>query len=177
MVIELGRDAASAGARIVVEAKEDASYNLRKALEELEEARKNRGADIGVFVFSKRTAPSGLEVFNRYGNDVVVIWDAEDTGSDVFLDAGLSVARALSARPKSISEEVGADFEALEKAILEIGRQADGLDEITKSSETIRSSNDKIANCARIMRDGLSKQIIILNEKADGLKEVIGNLT
>ena len=97
-------------ARIVVEAKEDASYNLKKALDELEDARKNRGADIGVFVFSKRTAPNGLEVFNRYGNDVVVIWDAEDTGSDVFLDAGLSVARALCARPKSISAEVDADF-------------------------------------------------------------------
>ena len=163
-------------ARIVVEAKEDASYNLKKALDELEDARKNRGADIGVFVFSKRTAPNGLEVFNRYGNDVVVIWDAEDTGSDVFLDAGLSVARALCARPKSISAEVDADFEALEKAILEIARQADGLDEITKSSETIRSSNEKITNRARIMREGLSKQIGILNEKADGLKELIGNL-
>ena len=45
----------------------------------------------------------------------------------------------------------------LEKAILEIGRQAEGLDEITRSSETIRSSNEKIANRARIMRDGLSK--------------------
>ena len=85
MVIELGPEAASAGARIVVEAKEDASYNLKKALEEMEEARKNRSASIGVFVFSKRTAPSGLEVFNRYGNDVVVIWDAEDTGATYFL--------------------------------------------------------------------------------------------
>ena len=104
------------GARIVIEAKEDASYNLKKALEEMEEARKNRGAGTGLFCLSKRAAPSGLEVFNRYGNDVVVIWDAEDTGSDVFLDAGLSVARALCARPKSISEEADEDFEALERA-------------------------------------------------------------
>ena len=78
--------------------------------------------------------------------------------------------------PKSISQEVDEDFEALEKAILEIGRQAEGLDEITRSSETIRSSNHKIANRARIMRDGLSKQISILNNKADGLKELIGSL-
>ena len=154
----------------------DVCYNLKKALEELEEARKNLGAGIGFFVFSKRTAPSGLEVFNRYGNDVVVIWDAEDPGSNVFLDAGLSVSRALCERPKSHSEDVDADFEALEKAILEIGRQADGLDEITKFSETIRSSNDKIVDRARLMKEGLSKQISILNEKSDGLKEVIGNL-
>ena len=107
---------------------------------------------------------------------MVVIWDAEDTGSDVFLDAGLSVARALCARPKSISEEIDADFEALEKAILEIGRQVDGLDEITRSSETIRSSNEKVVERARIMKEGLSRQISVLNEKADGLKEVMGNL-
>ena len=176
VVIELGPDAASAGARIVVEAKEDASYNLKNALEELEAARKNRGAGIGLFVFSKRTAPDELEVFNRYGNDVVIIWDAEDTGSDVFFDAGLSVARALCARPKSHSEEVGADFEGLERAILEIKKQADGLDEINTSSETIRNSNNKIINRIRIMKDGLTKQISILNEKAYGLKEVMDNL-
>ena len=170
VVIELGPEAASAGARIVVEAKEDASYNLKKALEEMEEARKNRGAGIGVFVFSKRTAPSGLEVFNRYGNDVVVIWDAEDTGSDVFLDAGLSVARALCARPKSISEEIDADFEALEKAILEIGRQAEGLDDITKSSETIRSSTDRVVERARIMK-GRSEQANRHPERKGGWPE------
>ena len=83
---------------------------------------------------------------------------------------------ALCARPKSISEEIDADFEALEKAILEIGRQVDGLDEITRSSETIRSSNEKVVERARIMKEGLSRQISVLNEKADGLKEVMGNL-
>ena len=107
----------------------------------------------------------------------MVIWDAEDVRSDVFLSAGLSVARALCLRPTSHSEEVDADFEALEKAILEVGRQADGLDEITRSSETIRSSNDKIVNRARIVRESLSKQIGILNEKAAGLRETIGSST
>ena len=37
VVIELGPESASAGARIVVEAKEDASHNLKKALEEMED--------------------------------------------------------------------------------------------------------------------------------------------
>ena len=35
MVIELGPESAAAGAKIVVEAKEDFSFNLAKALEEL----------------------------------------------------------------------------------------------------------------------------------------------
>ena len=129
-VIEIGPEAVAAGAKIVIEAKEDASYNLPKAREELEEARKNRGANIGVFVFSKRTAFAGLEAFNRYGNDIIVVWDAEDPASDVFLSAGLSVAKALSTRANTQAKETGADFEAIEKAILEIERQSNGLEEM-----------------------------------------------
>lgn len=174
-VIELGPEAAAAGAKIVIEAKEDASYNLPKAREELEEARKNRGANIGVFVFSKRTAFAGLESFNRYGNDIVVVWDAEDPASDVFLSAGLSVAKALSTRANTQAKETGADFEAIEKAILEIERQSNGLEEITTSAQTIRNSSDKILNRARIMGEGLTKQIAILNEKVAALREAVGS--
>ena len=175
VVIELGPESAAAGAKIVVEAKEDASFNLPKALEELGVARKNRDADIGLFVFSKTTAPEGLDTFKRYGNDIVIIWDKDDTASDIFLNVGLSVSKALSLRSKSHSQETGADFEAIEKAIIEIDRQAGGLDEIKTSAETIRNSSDKILNRARIMRDGLDKQIGILNNKIDNLREAVGS--
>ena len=43
VVVLLGPDSAAAGARIVIEAKEDQSYTLQKALAEISEARKNRG--------------------------------------------------------------------------------------------------------------------------------------
>ncbi len=95
VVIELGPEHSAAGARIVVEAKEDSSYRLAKACEEMQVARDNRDASVGIFVFSQSTAPEGLEAFSRYGNDIVVVWDKDDTGTDVFLDAGLSVAGGL----------------------------------------------------------------------------------
>ena len=44
-VIELGAESAAPGARIVVEAKQDQSYTLQKALAEIVEARKNRDAE------------------------------------------------------------------------------------------------------------------------------------
>ena len=67
-VIELGPETAAPGARIVLEAKQDQSYTLQKALAEIAEARKNRDAGIGVFVFSRRTVPAGiLEPIVRYG--------------------------------------------------------------------------------------------------------------
>ena len=174
VVVELGPEAVAAGAKIVVEAKEDGSYNLQKAREEMEEARKNRGAGIGVFVFSKRTAPDGLEAFNRYGNDVVVVWDAEDPASDVFLSAGLSVAKALCARANVQAKETGADFEAIERAILEIERQSGGLDEITRLTTTIKGNSEKVIDRARIMGDGLARQIAVLNDTVAGLRKSVG---
>lgn len=69
-VIRLGPDARAAGLQIAVEAKEKAGYTLDRALAEIETARKNRAAGVGLFVFSKSTAPDGLESMRRYGSDV-----------------------------------------------------------------------------------------------------------
>src|SRR5437870_13346240 len=68
-IIEMGSESAAPGQRIVIEAKEDASYNLGKARIEIETARKNRGASVGVFVFSKKSAPIGQEPLLRHGDD------------------------------------------------------------------------------------------------------------
>ena len=170
VVITLSPDHVAADAKIVIEAKQDASYTLERALSEIVEARKNRDAGIGLFVFSARNAPSGLEPFSRYGEDIVVVWDAEDPASDVVFDSGLSVAKAISVQAKSRRDEMGADLEEIGKAILEIERQIGGLDEITKAAGSIEKQTDKIINRARIMRNGLKKQIGILDERVGSLK-------
>ncbi len=78
-VLELGPDCAAAGEKFVIEAKEDATYDLNKARIEIESARKNRQASVGLFVFSRKTAPAGQDSFLRYGNDIFVVWDADST--------------------------------------------------------------------------------------------------
>ena len=175
VVIELGPEHSAAGARIVVEAKEDASYQLAKAREEIQVARDNRDADVGIFVFSKSTAPEGLEAFARYGNDIVVIWDKDDTGTDVFLDAGLSVSIALSVRAQVHTAEVGADFESIEQAVLNIQKQAENLVQIKTWASTVRTNGERIVNSAEKMQEGLSDQINVLNEKVADLRVVMGD--
>ena len=175
VVITLGPEHAAAGAMIVAEAKEDASYRLPKALEELETARENRDAGVGLFVFSKSTAPADLPPFGRFGNDLVVVWDKEDPGHDVYLEAGISVAEALSVRARAHSNAVGADFDSIERAILEIQKQVEGLDEIDTSANTVRNGAERILNRARIMRQGLERQIAVLDEKVDDLRAVLGD--
>src|SRR5688572_16547084 len=104
-VVTLGPEHAAAGSRIVIEVKEHASYGLAHALAEIEQARKNRDAGVGVFVFSKRTADWQIAPLGRYGADVVLVWDCEDALSDVILEAGLSLARALCTRADAEREE------------------------------------------------------------------------
>ena len=174
ILVTLGQEHVAAGARIVIEAKQDASYTLDRGLEELRGARDNRGAGVGVVVFSKRTLTSEIPPLSRHGNDIVVVWDSEDPGSDAYFDAGLSIAKALSARAKVHGEEVGPDLAAMEKAILEVERQANGLDEIDKSANTIQNGSERIIERVRIMRAGLKRQTDILHERLGALREVVG---
>jgi len=171
-VIELGPDSAAPGARIVVEAKEVSGYTLAQACEEIEVARRNRDAEWGLFVFSKKTATVSLEPFQRYGNDFIVVWDAEDVSTDVFLKAALMAARALCIRSERQSAAQQYDFEAIEKAILEIEKRARNLDEVRKSAETIQSSSNKILERVRKDRESLEKQVEVLREKINDLRQI-----
>ena len=82
-VIQIGTEAAAAGERIVFEAKSSKKYSLADARQEIEEARKNRSASVGVFVFAKDTAPQGLQPFTRIDHDLFVIWDTADPSTDI----------------------------------------------------------------------------------------------
>jgi hypothetical protein len=175
-VVELGPDSACPGAKIVVEAKEEIGYTLSRARQEIETARKNRDADWGLFVFSKKTAPAGLEPFARYGSDFVVVWDAEDVASDVYLKAGVIAARALCFRAQRQNAAQQVDFQVIDKAILEIEKRAGNLDDVRKSAETIHSSSEKILDRVRKDRDALEKQIEVLRQSVDDLKHSVATI-
>lgn len=169
-VIELGPDNTAAGVRIVVEMKEKSGYNLATAREEIEEARKNRDAQVGLFIFSKKTAPDGLESVVRRGHDVFVVWDSEDLQSDIYLQVGLTLARALCVQNHNQQSAQPIDFGEMEKAILEVENRAGKLDEIVMWTETIQKSSEKILRRIRITRKSLDKQVEALREKTDNLK-------
>ncbi len=150
-VLELGPENAAPGARIVVEAKQDASYDLDKARRELAEARKNRDADIGLFVFSRRSAPTGQDPLLRLGDDVFAVWDWEDEASDIILQAAVSLARALAARARAAEGEAAADFGAMARAVREVEKQVKGLDEMATAAQTVVSGGERIQDRIRKM--------------------------
>jgi hypothetical protein len=170
-LVELGPEHAAAGAKICLEAKEVQGFDLRQARAEIEEGRKNRNAQIGLFVYSKKTAPEGIETICRFGDDVFVIWDSEDSATDLFLKLGLTVCRALCQRKHDERAAEQVDFTAIDKALLAIKKRYDDFESIHKYAETIIKNSGEIQDRARIVRKDLELQVDRLERQVVELKE------
>lgn len=169
-VITLGPDTVAPGGRIVMEAKEKAGYQLTDAVQELATARDNRDAQVGLFVFSRRTAPAGLEPLFRRGLDVFVVWDLDDEASDLYLRTGLTLARALVVQQQKQKEAQTADVAAMEVAILDIEKQVNSLDDLMTWAQTIESNSGKILKKLATVRKAVENQVATLKEKTAELK-------
>ena len=169
-VVTLGPDTIAPGARIVMEAKEKAGYTLPDAAAEILQARENRDAQVGLFVFSRRTAPVGTEPLFRRGSDVFVVWDLDDETSDLYLRTGLTLARALVAQKQKESSAQDADFAEIDRAILEVERQANALDDLVTWTTTIQNNSDKMLKKLNSIRKSLDAQVALLKEKTTHLK-------
>jgi hypothetical protein len=169
-VTTLGPDSAAPGARIAWEAKSNKSYDLAGALAELDQARKNRQAQVGVFVFSKDAAPNGVEPFGRYGNNLVILWDPNDASSDLYVKAALTVARALVIRETHESAESEQALNAIGSATRAIEKQIENLAQIKTWAETAESSGKKIADRAGRMHEALEMEVEELDRQLAALK-------
>jgi hypothetical protein len=171
-VIELGPEHQAAGACIVIEAKEEAGFTLAKAREELELACKNRGAELGIFVLSAQVAPEDWSGFQRHGNGLFVVWDAAEPASDVFLEAALGVARTLCTRSR-VAGRSGIDFSAFDRAIRDVEKQLEGLEEIRKAAETIDSGTGRIKERVRLVRKNLLRAVETLEHCNEAVRKEI----
>jgi len=169
-VLTLGPDHAAAGTRIVIEAKEATNYSLKSTLEESDQARRNRAAQVALFVHSKKTAPAGLEPLGRYGNDIVVVWDAEDTTTDITVKAGLALARAMCVRVAQQSSKDAASWDAIDRAIEKMRKQIAKFADLKTSAESIERSAQKQLEIIRIASKSLEDALVDLNESLTGIR-------
>jgi len=173
-VLELGAGHQAAGARIVFEAKEKVGYAPAQAQEELETARKNRDAEFGIAVLSARSAAETDRYFYPLASGVLVIWDADDARSDVFLEAALALARASCLRARARADE-RFDVAGLDRAVRLVEKQIAGLDEIKTSAETIERGSGKILRRVRILTENLTRAVASLDSSTDAARELVGN--
>lgn len=168
-VVTLGPESSAPGARMVFEAKNDKSYTLKKALDELATARENREAEFGVFVFARESAPDGLEPISRFGPDIVVVWDAEDTLTDVNLTAAYSIARCIAVEKTKGDTAKTGDRIAIEAAIKSINRSLESLNAIQTMATTVKNNGEKIVKQANKLLIDVSAQVELIDEHVCGL--------
>lgn len=169
-VVTMGPDSSAAGGAFVIEAKQEQGYDLKSILAEIGQARTNRDAAVGIFVLSSLVATEGMEPLARYGNDIVVVWDAEDPMTDVVLNAALSLARGLVTGQSVASKERAADLSELDKAMQQIAKDASSLGEIITWSTTVESNGNKIRTKAERLKLDLENQVERLDENLGRLR-------
>jgi hypothetical protein len=175
VVVELGPDTLASGARIAIEAKEERAYSVADARSEIEKARANRDGDAGIFVFSKKTAPTGIEPLTRHGQDIFVVWDADDSATDLYLRFGISVARALCIRKAKNRESQAADFGEIDKSLHEINKQIGELEKVSGWATAIKKNSEEILERVRISKDKFQKQVAALTERIADLRDAMGD--
>ena len=117
-----------------------------------------------------RSAPAHCEALCRSGNDLFVVWDAEDVTTDGNLKAALEIARALCVRQRQAKEQQSIDFSIMDRSILEIEKRVGHLDQIRTSAQTIENSSKKILDQVERDRKSLDKQVEVLRECIIDLK-------
>ncbi len=143
-ILRFTAESAFAGVGVVFEAKRDAAYTVQMALDELDAARKNRDASVGVFVMARSHAGESFPGFARYGNNVIVVWDEQDPSTDSRLHAAILLGMGLAARIRTTGDE--GDINALRDIESRIEGEITRLEKMEKCSDTIRRNADSISD-------------------------------
>ena len=169
-VVTMGPDSAAAGARIVFECKADKGYTEAKAIEELTLARKNREAQMGVFVIARESAPDGFQPCRRIGPDLLVVWDAEDPATDLNLQAAPSIARALVVKQHAESGRTEADVRGIEQSVRAIEGFVVAVGSIAHDAQLVVRRGTKIGKVAGVLRERLGEEMERLAEVVRGMR-------
>jgi gas vesicle protein len=171
-VLRFSEESIYTGAALVVEVKHDASYSVSRALAELEIARSNRGAQVGVFVMARSHAPTGFPELARYGNDILVVWDNEDPSSDPYLQAAVFLGLALASRQRQPAD--AGDITALADIEHRIQQELARQGKMKKLAERIRDNAEELGD---ELRKGGDKLNMLLRNAKETLKALNVELT
>jgi hypothetical protein len=157
------RLARGADLRVVVEAK-DRAISMRGIREELREARENRGAAVGLAVFTPAHAPSGIAPFAIVGEDVYCVVDP-DAPDPAVLEAAVKLARLLALATLA-EHEVEVNAAAIAAALTGIREQLEAI-------KTLKSQLTSIGNATKAVWQGLDVlKTGILNRVAEAETEI-----
>jgi hypothetical protein len=169
-VLTLGPDSGAPGLRVVCEAKARKGYTEKSALEEMERARKNREAEVGIVVMDRASAPEGAEAIRRVGADLLVVWDADDVATDMQLRLAVSVARAMCVGKRAAEGRTEANLREVDESVEAIANQVRVIDEIIRSGQLIKRKGEKVAASAERLRAVVEREVAALQDHVKALR-------
>ncbi|MBL8821332.1 MAG: hypothetical protein JNJ77_02005 [Planctomycetia bacterium] len=160
-VATLGETSGAPGLRIVVEVK-DQSLRLKDAIDELQEAKKNRDAVSGIYVYTRGNEPAEVGDFRRIGEDFYVTVDKAEiaTGKQpMFLDCAYKIARALAVAASRKEEAGELDLQQIQDHLDALGAWSDRIADMATKARTIQSSGKLIEQCANDLKLDLDARV------------------
>ena len=95
VLVTINQDHRAGGIKIVYEAKTDKTFTtLKKCLDEIKAEKIE--ANYGVIVIQKCTISKYTDLFERHGNDLLVVWDEEQPQDDYALKVSLLILKAIA---------------------------------------------------------------------------------
>lgn len=149
----------SAGAdlRIVIEAK-DRAKSVREIRDEIREAKINRGAAVGLVVFTPNHAPSGIAPFDLRAGDVYCVVDPEAPDHATF-EAAVRLARLL-ALVSTRERQSEVDAPAIAAALSGVREQLDLLKGLKATLTSIGNHTRDVSTGLDKLRDGVLARIV-----------------
>jgi hypothetical protein len=169
----LGETSAAPGERMVVEVK-DQPLRLKNAIDEMQEARKNREANCGIFVFARGCEPPEVGDFRRIAEDFYVTVDKEDLAADkplLFLDAAYKIARGLMAAAARRDQAQELDLQRVKDQIDALATWSDRIADMATKARTIQNSGKLIEQCAAELKQDLDARVAAILTALQGAHE------
>jgi hypothetical protein len=142
--------------RLVIEAK-DRSLSPRAIREELRAAKTNRGAAVGLAIFSPEHAPAGVAPFDLRGDDVWCVVDPADP-DPATLEAAMRLGRLLALATLR-ERDVEIDPEAVARAIAGVREELERVRNLKTTLGSIRRSAQDVADGLDRLREGILRRV------------------
>jgi hypothetical protein len=165
-VVTLGETTGAAGLKIAIETKKQA-YKLKDAIEELQEAKKNREAICGIFVFAQGCEPAEVGDYRRIGEDFYCTVDEECLRAgdpSLFVEAAYKIARAQAVAVVRKDAAGERDLQRIQEHIDAISSWVDRMGEIATKASTVKKHGDSIETLVKEMRQDLEERIAAIME-------------
>lgn len=161
-VITLGNTSGAPGKQIVIEAKKEQNVKLKDAIEEMKEAKENRNADCGIFVFAKGYEPLEIGDFKIDGNDIYCTVDEGLLSSEfplIFMEAAYKISRVYIITQLRKEKKGEVDLNIVRSNIKKMLDHVALISELLTKAKTVQTSGENIEKIAKDIKEDLEKVI------------------